>query len=147
MSTTQTHLLANPSPNQGCALASLHPLTTKPIQASLKCLQQSGTYLTDANFCKKVEWGQEGSSHKLVVKSAQSGGPLEDEVVPKMAILSLIIQISPVDFYMSSDGNYWGSGKFNTPFSDVKLTCHGGKPVIEELTTDFDTAIVNLYWL
>ena len=147
MPATQTQLPANPSPNQGRALASLHPLTAKPIQASLERLQQSGTYLADPNFREKVEWVQEGSSHKLIVKSAQSGGSSEDEVVPEMAILSLIVQISPSDFYMSSDGNYRGPGKFNTPFSDVKLTCHGGKPVIEELATDFDTAIANLYWL
>ena len=147
MSTTQTHLPANPSPNQGHALASPHPLTAKPIKASLERLQQSGTYLADPNFREKVEWVREGSSHKLVVKSAQSGDSPEDEVAPEMAILSLIVQISPGDFYMSSDGNYRGSGKFNTPFLDVKLTCHGGKPVIEELATDFDTTIANLYWL
>ena len=147
MSTTQTHLPANPSPNQYNTLASLHPLTAKPIQASLECLQQSGMYLADPNFHEKVEWVQEGSSHKLIIKSAQSGGPPEDEVVPKMVILSLIVQISPADFYMSSDGNYWGSGKFNMPFSDVELTCHGGKPVIKELTTNFDTTIANFYWL
>ena len=147
MSTTQTHLPANPSPNRGRALASLHPFTTKPIQASLKHLQQSGTYLADPNFHEKVEWVQEGSSHKLVIKSAQSGDLLEDEAAPEMAILSPIVQTSPGDFYMSSDGNYQGSGKFNTPFLDVKLTCHGGKPVIEELATDFDTTIANLFWL
>lgn len=56
MSTTQTHLPANPSPNQGRALASLHPLTAKPIKASLERLQQSGTYLADPNFREKVEW-------------------------------------------------------------------------------------------
>jgi hypothetical protein len=58
-----------------------------------------------------------------------------------MVVLSFIVQISPGDFYMSSDGNYCGSGKFNTPCLDVKLTCHGSKPVIGELATDFNTAI------
>ena len=29
----------------------------------------------------------------------------------------------------------------------LKLTCHGGKPVIEEIATNFDTTIANLYWL
>jgi hypothetical protein len=147
MSITQTHLPANPSPNQGRTLASLYPLTAKPIQASLEHLQQSRMYLADPDFCEKVEWVREGSSHKLVVKSAQSDDSPEDEVAPEMAILSLIVQISPGDFYMSSDGNYRGSGKFNTPFSDVKLTCHGGKPVIKELATNFNTTIANLYWL
>ena len=98
-------------------------------------------------FVRRLSGSERALIHKLIIKLAQSGDLPEDEAVPEMAILSPIVQILPGNFYMSSDGNYQGSGKFNTPFSDVKLTCHGGKPVIEELATDFNTAIANLFWL
>ena len=39
-----------------------------------------------------------------------------------------------------------GSG-FNQAFADVKASCTGGKPIVEELGSDFDRVIENLKWL
>ena len=78
----------------------------------------SQTPSTIRDVSRRSQFSQEGVwesfSHKLVIKLAQSGDLPEDEAAPEMAILSLIVQILP-NFYMSWNGNYWGSGKFNTP--------------------------------
>jgi hypothetical protein len=71
----------------------------------------------------------------------------DPEIRPEKVILSVIVQVSPASFFMSSDGNYRGPGRFNIPFSDIKLTCLGGKPLIEDLIGDFETAVRNLSWL
>jgi hypothetical protein len=65
----------------------------------------------------------------------------------EMAILSVIVEVSSADFYMTSDGRYQGSGKFKTAFSDIKLTSRGGRPLIDGLGEEFDTAVGNLQWI
>ena len=131
------------------ALNSFHPSIVNPIQSSLERLQSSESYLANPSFRRKVEWAREGSSHKLILKSSTStSNPTpEQESPPEMAILSSIVEISPSNFFMTADGNYRGPGRFNIPFSDVKLSCYGGRPPIEELVGNFNTAIDNLHWL
>jgi hypothetical protein len=94
-----------------------------------------------------VEWAQDGSSHKLILKVPPSTSTIHEEITPEMAILSTIVQISPSNFFMNSDGNYRGPGRFNIPFSAIKLSCHGGRPTIEELVPKFNSSIENLHWL
>jgi hypothetical protein len=42
---------------------------------------------------------------------------------------------------MTSDGRYQGPRNFKTGFSDVKLTSCVGRPLIEGLSEEFDTAV------
>ena len=129
------------------SLSSFHHAIAEPIESSLERLQSSETYLANPSFREKVEWAQDGSSHKLILKSPASTSTIDEEITPEMAVLSTIVQISPSNFFMSSDGNYRGPGRFNIPFSDIKLSCHGGRPMIEELVTNFNLSIENLHWL
>jgi hypothetical protein len=109
-------------------------------------------YLADSSIREKVEWVRDGSAHKLIVKTENAGiadtntDNGEDDA-QEMAVLSAIVHITREDFYMASDGGYRGPGRFNQPFSDIKLSCTGGRPKIEELGNDFDRVIGNLKWL
>ncbi|KAJ3912170.1 hypothetical protein F5877DRAFT_85109 [Lentinula edodes] len=66
-----------------------------------------------------VEWVRQGHADILALKN---------EKAPEAAILSMIVQLSSANFWMSSNGGLKGPTGITPDFTDVKLSAYGGMP-------------------
>ncbi|KAH7870858.1 uncharacterized protein C8R40DRAFT_1175084 [Lentinula edodes] len=67
------------------------------------------------------------------------------EKAPEAAILSMIVQLSSANFWMSSNGGWKGPTGITPDFTDVKLSAYGGMPdesmrEVQIIADDYNTA-------
>ncbi|KAL0956306.1 hypothetical protein HGRIS_002463 [Hohenbuehelia grisea] len=74
-----------------------------------------------------VEWIQDGSAHRLVLKKTED----DSTPPPELAVLAVVMQVTSEDIYVDSHATWTGSSKFTKIFTDVKLSITGRCPPME----------------
>ncbi|KAJ3511696.1 hypothetical protein NLJ89_g3949 [Agrocybe chaxingu] len=134
---------------------------------------ESGTYLGDVKFREKgiLTWERIGRDDCLVTKQsveacnvahkeyvsslvephdadvAQDGPPSGPNLEHDMVELSIVVKITPEDFWMVSCGMWKGPTSMCQSFADMKLTCTGIAPDDGIFRDDFKTVLDNLGWV
>lgn len=128
------------------------PLAKRVVKTHQRLLA-SPFYLAHPDFRDNVKWFRCGNADVLVERSSKEPvTPLQPEddpsdISPDPVIISLVFQITPDDFFMTSDGGYQGPSKFVRSLVDVKPTCTGTLPSLEPFRADFSRVVDNIQWL
>ncbi|KAJ3897642.1 hypothetical protein F5879DRAFT_995734 [Lentinula edodes] len=88
-----------------------------------------------------VEWVRQGPTKKDDTEKTDN----VSEKAPEAAILSMIVQLSSANFWMSSNGRWKGPTGITPDFTDVKLSAYGGMPdesmrEVQIIADDYNTA-------
>ncbi|KAJ3911857.1 hypothetical protein F5877DRAFT_85475 [Lentinula edodes] len=108
-----------------------------------------------------VEWVRQGRADILALKKSTKKDDTEktdnvSEKAPEAAILSMIVQLSSANFWMSSNGGWKGPTGITPEFTDVKLSAYGGMPdesmreaqiIADDYNTAFDQACEIQGWV
>jgi hypothetical protein len=162
--------MASSSNHQSLNLSPAAHLREK-FEQKRQALNVTGLYLGDPTFRDSIDqrivWQRIGRGDRLVTKvsadalrAAQDGlasraadGQAEDqeeqanlpELVP--AKLSVVVLITPKDYWLDSCGLWKGPTSGCRNFADMKLTCTGAAPMHEVFRSDFKCAFDNLHFL
>ncbi|KAG5634481.1 hypothetical protein H0H81_001803 [Sphagnurus paluster] len=123
-------------------------------------------YISDVAFRdtikEKLTWARVRHEETLVTKAslealqAAQKAAQETDVegstpphIPPLDVvnLSIVVEITTEDFWMTSCGLWKGPNRGCNAFSDMKLTCTGAKPTHAVFSPDYPTAIGNLKYL
>jgi hypothetical protein len=108
-------------------------------------MRDQSFYLGDPGAHRNLTW-MATEYGDVVVKnysSSPSNSTSGDHVV-RLAVLLAIVELTPEDFRLSSDG-YWRESTYAAPaLADVVLSCTGTAAFHEELTLDFLNVVHNI---
>jgi len=138
------------------------------LEADRQKLLDSGTYLGESNnpFLEDVTWERIGRGYHLVTKESieavksntanvdATNNQTEDETEQwqdvtiessmEEAILSVVVQVSHDDCWLTPCGHWKGPNQVTKNFEDLKLSFHGEQPGHEVFSQDFATVVKNI---
>ena len=129
------------------------------LQSTRSDLIDSGIYIGDPSnsFHQDVEWKRHGHGNYLVFKDADTASASETQSSDssadstqelKLATLSVVVQSSYDDCWLTPCGNWKGPTQVTKNFADLKLSFLGERPTnFDVFQKDYTYIINNVKWL